>query len=377
MNKTLSKFIIGTAAAVLACLTAAISCIYAVLPCNISVPAGGFEGGGFSAASLRQTNGGLCYYLGGIPIKPASAVEKERPKVTLCGTPFGIKVRANGVLVISAADHSPAAEAGIRTGDVITRVNGKSVCTNAEFAEAVQGVSDKTNIILERGGGTISVALTPENHGGKLKVGLYVRDSAAGIGTLTFYDKETGVFGGLGHAVNDASTGDEIPLKSGEITRAEIFDVVCSKEGSAGELCGEIHSEEIIGELAQNTPCGVFGTLDYPVEGKEYEAAFRHEVHAGKATVLTTINGEEPREYDIEIERINLFGLDGSKGMVVRITDEALLSETGGIVRGMSGSPIIQDGRFAGAVTHVLVNDPQRGYAIFAENMLNQAESAR
>lgn len=376
MNKTISKFIIGTAAALTSCVTAAICCFYAVLPCNISVPAGGFEGGGFSVASLRETNGGLCYYLGEVPIKTVSAIEKERPKVTLCGTPFGIKVRSNGVLVISAAEHSPAAEAGIKSGDVITEVNGKPVCTNAEFAEAVQGGSDKTCIVLERGGGTISVALTPEKHGDKLKVGLYVRDSAAGIGTLTFFDKETGVFGGLGHAVNDASTGDEIPLKSGEITRAEIFDVVCSKEGCAGELCGKIFSEDTIGELTQNTSSGVFGTLDCPVDGKEYEAAFRHEVHTGKATVLTTINGTEPREYDIEIERINLFGLEGSKGMVVRITDEALLSETGGIVRGMSGSPIIQDGRFAGAVTHVLVNDPQRGYAIFAENMLNQADCA-
>lgn len=376
MNKTISKFIIGTTAAVFSAFLAAICCIYAVLPCNISIPAGGFEGGGFSVASLRETDGGLRYYLGGIPIKTASAVKKERPTVTLCGTPFGIKVRSNGVLVISAADHSPAAEAGIRTGDIITEVNGKSVCTNAEFADAVQNISDKTSIVLERGGGTISVALTPEMHGGKLKVGLYVRDSAAGIGTLTFYDKETGAFGGLGHAVNDASTGSEIPLKSGEITRAEIFDVVCSKEGSAGELCGKIHSDEAIGELTQNTPSGVFGRLSVPAVGKEYEAAFRHEVHTGKATVLTTTNGTEPREYDIEIERINLFGLDGSKGMVIRITDEALLSETGGIVRGMSGSPIIQDGRFAGAVTHVLVNDPQRGYAIFAENMLNQADCA-
>ncbi|HCF82704.1 MAG TPA: SpoIVB peptidase [Ruminococcaceae bacterium] len=377
MNKTISKFIMGTAAAIFSAVLTAICCIYAVLPCKISIPAGGFEGGGFSVASLRKTNGGLCYYIGGIPVKTASAVEKTRPKVMVCGTPFGIKVRSNGVLVISAAEHSPAAEAGIKTGDIITEVNGKSVCTNAEFAEAVQDKPDKTSIILERGGGTISVALTPEKHGGKLKVGLYVRDSAAGIGTLTFFDKETGVFGGLGHAVNDASTGDEIPLKSGEITRAEIFDVVCSKEGSAGELCGKIFSEETIGELDQNTSAGVFGKLYAPAAGEEFEAAFRHEVHTGKATVLTTINGEEPREYGIEIERINLFGLDGSKGMVIRITDEALLSETGGIVRGMSGSPIIQDGRFAGAVTHVLVNDPQRGYAIFAENMLNQAESVR
>lgn len=376
MNQKFAKLFSAAAAALAACFTAALCCFYAALPCNISVPAGKFEGGGFSIATLRQTDSGLCYYLGNIPIKPASAVAANRPRVTLCGTPFGIKVRSNGVMVISAAENSPAAAAGIKTGDVITEVNGKSVCTNAEFAEAVQQSSDGTSIVLERGGGEISVALTPENHDGKLKVGLYVRDSAAGIGTLTFYDKESGVFGGLGHAVSDTSTGGEIPLKSGEITRAEIFDVVKAKEGTAGELCGKIFSEREIGELSLNTSQGVFGTLDEPFDGKEYEASFRQEVHTGKAVVLTTINGSEPREYDIEIERINLFGLDGSKGMVIRITDPELLEETGGIVRGMSGSPIIQDGRFAGAVTHVLVNDPARGYAIFAENMLEQAKSA-
>ena len=375
MNKKIEKLISAAAAALAACLAAVLCCFYAALPCNISVPVGQFEGGGFSIATLRQTNSGLCYYLGNIPIKPASAISTERPTVTLCGTPFGIKVRSNGVMVISTAENSPAAAAGIKSGDVITEVNGKSVCTNAEFAEAVQQSSNGTSIILERGGGEISVALTPENHGGKFKVGLYVRDSAAGIGTLTFYDKESGVFGGLGHAVSDTSTGGEIPLKSGEITRAEIFDVVKAKEGTAGELCGKIFSDKELGELSLNTSLGVFGTLDNPFDGKEYEASFRQEVHTGNATVLTTINGSEPREYDIEIERINLFGLDGSKGMVIRITDPELLEETGGIVRGMSGSPIIQDGRFAGAVTHVLVNDPTRGYAIFAENMLEQAKS--
>lgn len=374
MKNFLSKIFSGTAAALAACFTAALCCFYAALPCNISIPASGFAGGGFSVATLKETGSGLCYYLGDIPIKPASATAKIRPTVTLCGSPFGIKLRSDGVLVISAAEHSPAAEAGIKSGDVITEVNGKAVCTNAEFADAVQQDPLDTSIVLERGGSEICVALTPENHGGQLRVGLYVRDSAAGIGTLTFFDKNSNIFGGLGHAVNDSETGNEIPLKSGEITRAEIFDVVKAKEGAAGELCGKICSESVLGELCLNTPSGVFGTLDEPFEGEEYEMSFRQEVHTGEAKILTTINGGEPCEYSIEIERINLFGLDGSKGMVIRITDEALLEEAGGIVRGMSGSPIIQDGRFAGAVTHVLVNDPTRGYAIFAENMLGEAE---
>lgn len=373
MFKKLTKIFSGTAAAAAAFLTAALCCFYAVLPCNISVAAEGFEGGGFSAAVLKQTDSGLCYYIGDIPIKTAFAVAKERKSVVLCGTPFGIKLRSDGVMVISSVEHSPAAEAGIKSGDIITEVNGRNVFTNSEFSDAVQQNPHGTSIILERDGDEICIALTPENHGGQLRVGLYVRDSAAGIGTLTFCDSKTGIFGGLGHAVSDTSTGSEIPLKSGEITQADIFDVVKSKEGTAGELCGKIISDCIIGEISQNTPSGVFGTLYEPVSGIEYETSFRHEVHTGAATILATVNGEEPKEYSIEIERINLFDLEGSKGMVIRITDEELLEKTGGIVRGMSGSPIIQDGRFAGAVTHVLVNDPTRGYGIFAENMIETA----
>lgn len=368
--KRYSKIMTGTAAALAVCLTAVLSFFYTALPRDISVAAGGFSGGGFSGAVLKESGGELVYFLGNIPIKSVSAVPAERARVVLCGTPFGIKVRSDGIMVISAADNSPAADAGIKAGDIITCVNGRQVFSNADFAEAVQLDPDVTDIILERGSGEMNFAVTPEKHGETLRLGLYVRDSAAGIGTLTFYDSETGRFGGLGHAVTDSSTGGEIPLKSGEITSAEIFDVVKGSSGSAGELCGKIHSEDNVGELSLNTPSGVFGRLYEPFAGREYPEAFRQEVHTGAATLLTTVNGREPREYSVEIERINLFGLEGSKSMVIRITDEALLEETGGIVRGMSGSPIIQDGRFAGAVTHVLVNDPTRGYAIFAESML-------
>lgn len=371
------KIFSGTAAALTALFIAVFGYFYAALPCDISIETNsGFAGGGFSPVVLRQTPEGLSYYLGELPIKPASASEKERPFVVPCGTPFGIKVKSDGVMVIETAERSPAARAGIKAGDVIVSVNGREVFTNSEIDEAVQLSEERTEIILRRNGGELSVRLVPERNGGALRIGAWVRDSAAGIGTLTFLDPDSLAFGGLGHAVSDATTGGAVPLRSGEITSAEIYDVIKGKEGCAGELCGTIPPNSDIGELAGNTAAGVFGRLCEPLEGERVPVAFRQEVKTGAATILTTVDGDAPREYSIEIERINLLDLNGSKGMVIRITDGELLEKTGGIVRGMSGSPIIQNGMLVGAVTHVLVSDPARGYAVFAESMLESCRAS-
>lgn len=348
---------------------------YAALPCDINVDTrAGFSGGGFSPVVLRQDSEGVSYYLGNLQIKTAEVSKKPRRSVIPCGTPFGIKVKSDGVMVIEVAEKSPADKSGIKPGDVIVSVNGREVFTNSEIGEAVQLSVDSTDIILRRNGGEVSVKLVPENSRGTLKIGAWVRDSAAGIGTLTFLDPETMIFGGLGHAVNDVTTGGAVPLRSGEITTAEIYDVVKGKEGSAGELCGTILPNSDIGELSGNTAAGVFGRLSAPVEGKTIPVAFRQEVNTGAATILATIDSGSPCEYSIEIERINLLDLNGSKGMVIKITDEELLEKTGGIVRGMSGSPILQNGMLVGAVTHVLVSDPTRGYAVFAESMLDNCD---
>ncbi len=304
-----------------------------------------------------------------------AAVQCEnRPVVMAGGMPFGIKIRSDGVMVISVTERSPAQRAGIRTGDVISIVNGEPVFTNAELAAAVQ-TSPETTILLRRNGAEILVTLTPESENGFLKIGAFVRDSAAGIGTLTFCEPETHAFGGLGHAVSDVTTGGAVPLGSGEITSAEIYDVVKGREGSAGELCGIILPNSDIGEITSNTSVGVFGTLTEEYSdsfGEPVPVAFRQEVKTGAAAILTTADGGSPKEYSIEIERINLLDMNGSKAMVIRITDKDLLARTGGIVRGMSGSPILQNGRLVGAVTHVFVNDPTRGYAVFADTMLSE-----
>lgn len=343
----------------------------AFLPREISVSADSV-GGSFGGAAVRFSDSRAEFMLCGFPVSAAEVNAEERRYVVAGGTPFGIKLRTEGVLVITVREGSPAAKAGLKSGDVILSVNDTEVCSNSAVSAAVQ-LCSPCSVVYRRGDSVQLAQCTPEGEAGEKKLGLWVRDSAAGIGTLTFTEPQTGLFGGLGHPVSDTDTGDIMPLSEGEITAAEITGAVKGASGSAGELCGVMLFDEVIGELSANTEVGIFGTAECP-EGEEIPVAFRQEVHTGEAEILTTVDGTTPRRYKIEIEHINLCDLTGSRSMVVRITDEELLSLTGGIVRGMSGSPIIQDGRLAGAVTHVFLNDPTRGYAVFAETMLESAE---
>lgn len=349
--------------------------LYAALPFNIKTETGEvLSDAGFAPATLKSTENGAKYYLGNIPIKSAAVTEQERPYVIPSGEPFGIKLLCDGVMVVGAADGSPASKAGLREGDVIVSANGTEVFSNEELGEAIRCSGECVEIVYRRGESVISASVDTMISDGVAKIGAWVRDSAAGIGTLTFVEPKSGMFGGLGHAVSDATTGNAVPLRSGEIAAADIYDIIKGEKGSAGELCGTILPDTDVGEVLSNTPNGVFGKFGGEVSGEAVPMAFRQEVKTGAATVLTTIDGCEPREYAIEIERINLPDLLGAKGMLIRITDPELLEKTGGIVRGMSGSPIIQNGRFAGAVTHVLVGDPSRGYAVFAESMLERIQ---
>lgn len=364
------KIVSGAAAAVAAGLAAVFAYLHAVLPLNICTETGAeLCAAGFAPVSLKSTEDGAEYILAGIPIKRAEVTEKERRYVIPSGKPFGIKVMSDGVIVADTAEGSPARKSGLKTGDVITSVNGAEVFTNEELADAINSSGAFADIVFKRGDREISASVETVLSDGMRRIGAWVRDSAAGIGTLTFVDPETREFGGLGHAVSDISTGDPVPLASGQITEAEVYDVIKGEKGSAGELCGHILSECETGEVLRNTPTGVCGQYFGEIGGEAVPVAFTQEVRTGAASVLTAIDGGEPREYAIEIERINLADLRGSKGMLIKITDPELLEKTGGIVRGMSGSPIIQDGKLAGAVTHVLLSDPARGYAVFAESM--------
>lgn len=354
--------------------TAVIGCFYTLLPAEISVEAGAVTVEGFCGTSLHSRNGSVSYYIGAIPIKTVNVQQVQRRYLVPCGTPFGIKLRTEGVMAVSVTEDSPAEKAGIQEGDIIIKVNGVVVRSNSDISSAIQLCPEKCEIILCRGDSERLITLVPYETCGIYKAGIWVRDSAAGIGTMSYYDPETGEYGGLGHAVSDVTTGELMPLASGEITAADINGVVKGEAGEPGELRGALISGEVIGSIEQNTPSGIFGTMQgYSAVGDVMPVAFRQEVQTGKATILTTISGTQPEEYDIEIEHISVSNMESSKSMVIRITDPDLLESTGGIICGMSGSPILQNGMLVGAVTHVFLNDPERGYAIFCETMLDEA----
>ncbi|MDE7193513.1 MAG: SpoIVB peptidase [Oscillospiraceae bacterium] len=374
MEKT-AKFISRAFCAAIALTAMLISYYYAALPVNISMDiADEFPDGGFSAAVLRPLGEGAGYYVGAVPIKSAETESVSRPYLIPCGTPFGIKMKSDGVIVASVAENSPAERCGLKQGDIITAINGITVRTNTEVSDAIALSPSECVLLLNRDSSELSLCCSPTVEDGVPRIGAWVRDSAAGIGTLTFYDPESGHFGGLGHAVSDVTTGDPVPLYSGEITGADIYDVIKGECGTAGELCGIMLPNSSEGTIAANTRVGVFGYLDSAVEGEALPIAFRQEVKCGDAVILATINGREPQEYSIKIERVNLLDINGPKGMLIKITDERLLDAAGGIVCGMSGSPIIQNGMLVGAVTHVLINDPTKGYAVFAESMTEMLE---
>lgn len=319
---------------------------------------------------------------GGAVIKPVSVQVVERDMVIPAGTPFGIKMFTEGVMVVGLSDIdmqgravNPAKSAGIRTGDIILSLDGKNVSYNEDVGRIIDQSGGRTiKVSLSRSGVTREVSLTPAKSptDDSYRAGMWVRDSSAGIGTMTFYDPQSKVFAGLGHAICDVDTGELMPLSSGEAVDVTITGVSRGTSGSPGELRGTFGSSRTIGELFKNEITGVYGKSGVsPVQAAPVPVATRSEIKPGAAVIYSTVEGKKPQAYSINIDRIAATDANPTKNMVIRITDEKLISATGGIVQGMSGSPIIQNGKLVGAVTHVFVNDPTRGYAIFAENMIN------
>jgi len=315
-----------------------------------------------------------------IPVKEVSVQVTPRRMVVPGGTPFGIKMFTDGVMVVGKSDIkvgmesvNPSKIAGIKIGDMIVEVNGQPASRISDVMRPILN-SDGSDIHLRvnRAGEELDFTLTPvqTEYDGTFKAGLWVRDSSAGIGTLTFYDPSTLAFAGLGHAVCDVDTGRIMPLARGEIVDVNISGSNVGLSGRPGELKGSFNSEARLGLVFINSEMGVFGILDESaLNMAPIPMATRHEIRPGPATVLSTISGNKPQEFEAVVERVNYSESENTKNMVVRITDERLIASTGGIVQGMSGSPIIQDGKLIGAITHVFVNDPTRGYSIFAENM--------
>ena len=321
--------------------------------------------------------------LGGwLPIKTVRALVETRPAVTVCGTPFGVKMFSEGALIVGFSDLNtaegtinPAKKAGLRLGDRVVRMDGVLTETNDAVHDALEAAAGApVRLIYIREGEQFQTQLTPawDSTAGQWRAGMWVRDSSAGVGTMTFVDNDAEVFAGLGHPISDGDTGESIALRSGEIVPCEITGCSMGTVGSPGELKGKFLSAHAIGSIRINGENGVYGTTRTGFSGQTMPVAFAQEVETGDAQILATVAGKTPRTYHVRIEKIS--DADPRRNMVVRVVDKALLTRTGGIVQGMSGSPILQHGRLVGAVTHVLVNDPTRGYGIFAQTMLEQAE---
>ena len=322
--------------------------------------------------------------LGGwLPVKTIRTVVTTRPSVTVCGTPFGVKMFSEGALIVGFSDvdradggtANPAKAAGLHLGDRVVCI-GETATENNDAVKAALDAAQgaEVEVIYIRSGEQLQTTLTPawDATAGQWRAGMWVRDSSAGVGTLTFADEEKGVFAGLGHPISDSDTGESIALRSGEIVPCQITGCSKGTAGSPGELKGRFLSAHAIGTIRINGENGVYGSTRARFAGQKMEVAFAQEVEAGDAEIWTTTSGETPRAYRVKIEKIS--DADPRRNMVLRVVDRELLAQTGGIVQGMSGSPIVQNGRLVGAVTHVLVNDPTRGYGIFAQTMLEQAE---
>lgn len=311
---------------------------------------------------------------------------RANPKIMVCpgGQPVGIKLNTDGVLVVGLSDIeskngkkiSPAAEAGIQIGDSIIKINNEPISGSKSLIDMVNK-EQKLSITIVRNGNNFIKTVVPSksDRDGGYKLGIWVRDSTAGVGTLTFYDEKTGKFAALGHPITDVDTGTLLKIKDGTIINSKIISIKKGIKGDPGEVRGMfIDEENAIGNIENNTLCGIYGNKFLTNrKTKPMEVAFRDEIKEGDAKILTTINQEEPKYYSIKIEKLLRQDSPGPKSMIIKITDPQLLKMTGGIVQGMSGSPIIQNNKIVGAVTHVLINSPDTGYGIYAEWMIKEA----
>ena len=322
----------------------------------------------------------------GIPVSASKTpTSYKNMKLYVGGMPFGVKFATDGLLIVGFSDikngdktENPCRTAGLKINDVIVSINGKSVSSTEELTDRV-AANGKSPLTVEyvRDGKTYKAVITPSycSEEGKYKAGIFVRDSGAGIGTVTYIVPEDGSFAGLGHGICDGETGKLIPMSRGSVVGVEINGVVKGLSGSPGEVKGYFNSGKT-GTLLRNTQCGVYGVFaNSPASpiSTPVSLGLRNEVKEGNATIYSTLNGTTPRAYEIKISDIKR-DATGNKCFTVKVTDPALIEKTGGIIQGMSGSPIIQNGKLVGAVTHVLINDPTTGYGIFIENMLNAAQ---
>lgn len=297
------------------------------------------------------------------------------------GAAVGVAISTQGVLVVGMGEGA-GMQAGLRAGDLLLSVNGIPLSDATVLTDAVTAAEGQPlSLVIDREGRERTVMVTPrfDQSAGSWRLGLWVRDSTAGVGTLTYYDPQNGAYGALGHAITDTDTGSILPVRQGGLMQAEIVDVRKGQRGTPGELRGSFLREQVrLGNVKKNNVFGIFGALDASWQNPLYPEGLpvgdRDQVHTGAASILSTVSGGEVREYTVEITQVIRQNAPAPKSMILRVTDERLLSATGGIVQGMSGSPILQDGQIVGAVTHVFVSDPTQGYGVYIDWMLEESD---
>lgn len=313
--------------------------------------------------------------------EPSVSAQEQNNSVYIGGDAFGVRFYANGVVVTELEDFydgakyvCPARSGGLRKSDVIKEADGYKITCNEDLQAITQACSGKTvKLKIERNGKEEEKKISPiKNTAGAYLIGAWIRDSCAGIGTVTYYDVDNNYFAALGHGICDSDTGALMPLAEGEVLKAEIIGINKSTAGKAGSLSGYF-TDTKIGRLSKNGNLGIFGNLseDFTLTNKKYETASINEVKTGGAQIYTTVENSKPEFYDAEIKRICSKDKGSNENFIIEITDKGLLNKTGGIVQGMSGSPIVQNGKLVGAVTHVFVNNPKEGYGVFLQNMVD------
>ena len=327
-------------------------------------------------------------FLGMIPLKSVEVEKIKDLELYPGGVPIGVRVSSEGVLVVGYSDieinnekeKSPGKVGGLEIGDVILKINGIEMHNSRDLVKAIkQSEKDSIKVDILRHGENITKIVTLKKENNKdYKIGLWIRDSTAGVGTMTFYDDTSKKFGALGHPITDSDTNEPFLIKDGDVIESSIISIRKGEKGSPGELKGIfINESNPTGEIDKNTQSGIFGQLNSNIlqksDIKRLKVGFRDEIVPGKAKIITTIDENGPQEYEIEIEKLLNQNVASSKSMVIKVTDPRLLEKTGGIVQGMSGSPIIQNNKIVGAVTHVLINKPDTGYGIYIEWMLQDA----
>lgn len=325
--------------------------------------------------------------LGNISVKEITVNVIPNKVVIPGGETIGLKLYTNGVLVVGMSEiegidnekYKPYENSGIEEGDMIVKIDNKAITCTADLIEKVNNsFGHNLEISYIREGNIYNTNIIPtQTDSNEYKLGLWVRDAAAGVGTVTFYEPETGMFAALGHGILDVDTEKIINISSGEVVTSNIISITKGQKGKPGEIRGSIENGKTIGTVYNNTEFGIFGKLNNTSmnminNAKELQILPRTEVETGKAKIICTIENNKQEEYDIEIEKIYKNNNEDNKSMIIKVTDERLIEKTGGIIQGMSGSPIIQNGKFVGAVTHVMVNDPTVGYGVFADMMIKQ-----